>query len=102
MTQTTYQTGKTLKFPMWLVFSSNGDVRVTRREPRSLSRDERALYLEATLPMSLWETPVLRASLNVAEAAPGASTRLDITAASEALKGALGVDIDLQVRGPEA
>lgn len=102
MTQVTYQAGKTLKFPMWLVFSSNGDVRVTRREPKSLGRDERALFLEATLPMSLWSTPVLRASLNVAEAEPGATMKLDITAASEALRVALGVDIDLQVRGPEA
>jgi hypothetical protein len=102
MTQTTYRTGKVVKFPMWLIFSSNGDVRVTRREPRTLSRDERALFLEATLPLSLWETPVLRASLNVAEAEPGASARIDLTAASEALRGALGVDIDLQVREPEA
>lgn len=101
MTQVTYQMGKTLKFPMWLVFTSSGDVRVTRREPKSLGRDERALFLEATLPLSLWSTPVLRASLNVAEAEPGASARLDITAASEALRGALGVDIDLQVRGTE-
>lgn len=100
MTQTTYRTGKTIKFPMSLIFSSTGDVHVTRREPRSLSRDERSLFLEATLPLSLWATPVLRASLNVAEAEPGASAKIDLVAASEALRGALGVDIDLQVREP--
>lgn len=96
MAKTSYRTGDKLKFPMWLVFHRNGTVRLTRTAGQ-VSRDERALFLDATLPISLWDTPSLRASLEVQSAEPGAEVRLDVVAASEALKGALGVDIDLRV-----
>lgn len=100
MSKVSYTCGNVINYPMWLIFSRNGDVRLTRREPGQLSRDERALRLDATLPLSLWEIPVLHASLNIESPEAGASINLDLTAAGEALKGALGLDIDLQVREP--
>ena len=102
MSTVSYEVGKTMKFPLWLIFSDTGEVRMTRREPSRLARDERALFLEATLPLSLWATPALSARLTVEAPGTPATVKLDLAAASEALKGALGVDIDLQVREPEA
>jgi hypothetical protein len=102
MSKVSYTSGEVIQFPLWLIFNLDGSVRLTRREPGQLSRDERALRLDAALPLSLWATPVLSATLSVEAPGSPAMVQIDVTAASEALRGALGVDIELQVRGPEA
>jgi hypothetical protein len=88
------------RFDFWLVFDKEGPMRLTRKAGK-LSRNERALFVQATLPQSLWETPTLKASIVVAD--PGSAQRsVDVAAAAEAVRQAIGLDIDLQVKQPEA
>jgi len=97
MARQTYRSGNDLIFAMWLIFAKDGSVRMTRTSP-GLDRDERAVALEAKLPLALWATPSLSATLTVeADAAP--AINLDI--ATDALRSALGVDVDLRVVQPE-
>ena len=84
---------------LWLIVDRNGTVRMTRGEP-DLNRNERAVAVTLKLPVSLWSTPRLTATLTVDNPAPGEAT-VDVQAANSALKEALGVDIDLIVRAPE-
>lgn len=93
MSNSTHRTGDSLRFGFWLIFDVDGDVRLTRRPP-SLSRTERAVSMDATLPLVLWATPSLRAQLTVeADATP----TINMEVATAALRSALGVDIDLRV-----
>lgn len=86
-------------FRFWVVFCPTRKPRITIQNPR-LERDERALYIEATLPKSLWSTPQLKATITMDD--PGSvDMSLDVAAASDALKSALGVDIDLKIMRPE-
>lgn len=96
MAQISYQHGYTMKFPLWLVFDRDGTVKLYRKSP-VLGRDERAMYLDVSLPLSLWNQPSLRANITVEQTDPDAAVLLDLEAAGAALKGALGVDIDLQI-----
>jgi len=79
----------------WLVFSHDGGVRLTRGTP-SLDRNERGMQLNVKLPHALFRTPSLRASL-VIDAPEPVVPNIDLTAAAEALKASLGVDIDLKI-----
>jgi len=79
----------------WLAFDSSGGVRLTRGSP-SLSRNERGMQLNVKLPHALFRTPSLRASL-VIDAPEPVVPNIDLTAAAEALKASLGVDIDLKI-----
>lgn len=83
-------------FDFWLVFSSSGSIRQTKREP-DVSRDERKMFVKALLPKSLWSSPALRATINVTDDNHEPKFELDLTAAGDALRGALGVDIDMKV-----
>lgn len=84
-----------LTFHFWLVFDSDGSMRMSRTEP-SCSRTEHRMKLQATLPKSLWRTPSLSASIELSD--PGAPPlNIDVTAAQEALRTALGVDVDVRV-----
>lgn len=88
-----------LLFHFWLVFSSDGSMRMSRTEP-SCGRDEHKMKMDATLPKSLWKTPTL--SGNIVLKDPGTPpVTIDIAAAQDALRSALGVDIDLRVTTPE-
>ncbi|MER8999949.1 hypothetical protein NKJ52_20875 [Mesorhizobium australicum] len=82
-------------YGFWLVFEEAGGIRLARTSP-SLDRAERAMFIQANLPRSLWQTPSLRASIGV-QAGPNGGYSVDLSVASEALRGALGVDVDLQV-----
>lgn len=84
-----------IEYSFWLVFDDAGGMRLSRGEP-SCGRAERAMQISATLPKALFATPRLSAKIAVAGDVP--ETTIDITAASEALRGALGVDVDLVVR----
>jgi hypothetical protein len=83
-------------FDFWLVFSSSGRVRQTVREP-DVSRDERKMFVHAALPKSLWHSPSLRATITVTDDNHEPKFELDLTAAGDALRSALGVDIDMRV-----
>lgn len=96
MSKMTKHRGDDLIFPVWLVFHKNGAVRLCRREP-DLSRDERCMYVEAKLPLTLWEVPTLRASIAVDGAG---APKVDLEIACDTIRAALGVDVDLQVVGP--
>ncbi|HEU5019665.1 MAG TPA: hypothetical protein VFT69_17035 [Pseudolabrys sp.] len=52
--------------------------------------------MEATLPNALWETPSLRGKIEVSD--PGsAAMSFELEAAADAVKKAVGLDIDLRV-----
>ena len=74
-------------------------MKLTRTKPGT-KRDERAMFLQITLPNSLWATPELRATITVDEM--GQPLRIDVAAASEALRSVLGVDVDVQVTASPA
>ncbi|MRX32781.1 hypothetical protein [Aminobacter sp. MDW-2] len=82
-------------YGFWLVFEEGGGVRLTRTEP-ALDRAERSMFLNATLPRSLWNTPTLRANIGVKHG-PEGGFNIDLDVAADALRAALGVDVDLRV-----
>lgn len=87
-------------FDFWLVFSSIGRVRQTVREP-DVACDERKMFVRALLPKSLWSSPSLRATITVTDDNHEPKFEIDLTAAGDALRSALGVDIDVRVVPPE-
>jgi hypothetical protein len=87
------------RFTFWLVFNKNGHIRQTIREP-DVSRDERKLQMTVDLPKSLWSTPALKATVRVTEDNNEPSYVLDLQAAGDALRSALGVDVDIQIVPP--
>ena len=84
---------------LWLIVRKDGYARMTRGHPE-LGRDERAVALTLKLPTALWKVPSLQATLTI-DAPPVPAPIIDVRAASDALSGVLGVDIDLRVREPE-
>lgn len=91
--------GDEIQYSFWLVFDADGGMRFSRGEP-SLDRGERGMACSAVLPRSLFRVPALKATIGISEGVPS-EFRIDIDAASEALRQAIGVDIDLRVVGPE-
>jgi hypothetical protein len=87
------------RFIFWLVFSKNGHIRQTIREP-DVSRDERKMQMQVDLPKSLWSSPALKASVLVTEDNNEPSFTFDLQAAGDALRSALGVDVDIQIVPP--
>lgn len=83
-----------LQFDYWLVFDKDGTMKMTRNRPAA-SRYQRLMFMQSTLPLSLWAAPELKASVTVGEASE--ATVVDVKAASEALKAVLGVDVDVRV-----
>ena len=86
-----------IEYSFWLIFDRAGGVRMSRGEP-SISRGERAMSCTAKLPKSLFKTPELKASIAIGEQIPD-TFQIDVAAASEALKQAVGVDVDLRISG---
>lgn len=84
-----------MEFGFWLIFSKNGGMRMARTEP-SLHRDERSMYCSVTLPKALWQTPQLRATITIADPGPEAH-QFNLSAAGDALKEALGCDVDFRI-----
>jgi hypothetical protein len=91
----------TIKFDFYLTFKANGSVRVTKGYPGQLSRDERAMRMNADIPRGLFTTPELRATIVVPEP-QSEPIQIDIQAASAALRAVIGTDIDLRVVSPPA
>lgn len=84
------------RFNFWLVFDKSGKVRHTVREP-DVSRDERKMFMEVDLPKSLWSSPALKATVRVTDDEHEPKFKIDLTAAGDALRGALGVDVDMRI-----
>lgn len=82
----------------WLIFDSTGGVRLTRGQP-DLSRNERGMSMSVKLPFALFQTPTLRATMTI-DAPQPVVPPIDLTAAAEALKASLGVDIDVRINDP--
>ena len=95
MKQFTVRREDHLEVSLWLAFDSSGGVAMTRRQPL-LSRDERAMALTVKVPLALFNTPQLRATISI-DAPAVAAIQIDATAAAEALRSALGCDIDVRV-----
>lgn len=94
-------TTKSRSYGFWLAFSDSGRVRLTIREP-DITRDERKMYVQAALPLSLWSTPALRATITVTEDDHEPQFNIDLQAAGDAMREALGVDVDIRVVPPVA
>lgn len=84
-----------IEYGFWLVFGSDGSVSSSRMEP-GVGRGQRAIKCTAVLPLALFETPELRATITVAAPVAG-PILIDTVAAAEALKTALGVDVGIKV-----
>lgn len=94
-----YRTGKKTQFGFFLIFSRDPiAVRLTAGEP-ALRRNERALFLDVALPDALFDTPTLRAKLEVEH--PEQAMSIDLAAAAEAVRQAVGMDVEISVKAPE-
>ncbi|MCW2395856.1 MULTISPECIES: hypothetical protein [unclassified Sphingobium] len=69
-------------------------IKVTAGEP-ALLRGQRAINLKMDLPLALFETPAIVARIGIE--APAAPITIDHAAVAEALKVAIGADIDLRI-----
>jgi hypothetical protein len=88
-------TAAKIDYSFWLVFDDAGGMRFSRGEP-ALARNERAMSCRTILPRALFRTPTLRATINVTEGGETAFA-LDVSAVSDALKQAIGCDVDLKI-----
>jgi hypothetical protein len=88
-----------VEFDFWAVFSRDPvSVRVLAGYP-SLGRNERAMNLKVVLPNALFETPSLSASISVA--APEHAPTIDIAGVAEAMRQAIGMDVEITVKDPD-
>jgi hypothetical protein len=85
----------TIEVPLWLIFDVRGNVRLTRGEP-DLARSERAMQMTVTVPLALFKTPTISASLTI-DAPEMAVPQIDLTAAAEALKSVVGCDVHVRL-----
>jgi len=72
-------------------------VKVTAGYP-SLARNERAINLKMELPVALFEAPAITANITIEE--PMQSVTIDASAVAEAVRQAIGLDVDVQVVAP--
>lgn len=97
--QHTLKRGDHNEVAFWLVFDVSGSIRLTRGRP-DLSRNERGMAMLVRVPHALFKTASLSATMTI-EAPDPVVPPIDLTAATEALKQALGVDIDVRIVMPE-
>lgn len=99
---------KTVEIDCWLTIDpGNGatawnrrpSVRVSAGEPKA-DRRERSINLRMSLPLALFETPLLTASIVVGE--PSQSMSIDTAAVAEAVRQVVGMDVRIEVGMPEA
>lgn len=95
---------KALELDFWLTigrgaspFNGKPSVKVTAGYP-ALGRNERALNLKMSLPLVLFETPSLSATIKVEQ--PTQSVHIDADAVAEAVRGVVGMDVDIRVQEP--
>lgn len=96
---------KSLDLDFWLTVgrgTGNSDrpsVKISAGYP-NLARNERAINLKVKLPLALFETPSLTASIIVEH--PEQAVTIDTTAVAEAVRGCIGMDVSVAVAEPEA
>ncbi len=79
--------------------SQRPSVRATANQP-SLARNERAVNITMELPIALWESPAIKASFVVDS--PATVVTIDAGAVAQAVRQAIGMDIDIAIAVPEA
>lgn len=95
-----HESGRLLFLDFWLTvgrsetYSERPAVRVTASYPK-LARNERTINLKMELPLVLFETPSLSATITVD--APAQAVQIDAMAAVEAVRQAIGMDVDIRV-----
>lgn len=95
---------KKLLLDFWLTIgrgtggSQRPSVKVSAGYP-NLARNERAINLKIGLPLALFETPSISATINVES--PAEVVSIDTAAIAEAVRQAIGLDVDIRVAGPE-
>jgi hypothetical protein len=101
MKPATSRTATHLTYTFWLTFDVQGGMKMSRGQP-IVGRGERAMQCSATLPRTLFDIPTMRAQITITD--PGEKALdFDLHATGDALRKALGVDVDLQiVQPPEA
>lgn len=99
MRRNTMRQGDKWAIGLWLVFKSTGDVRLAHTEP-ALDSNERAMFITAYVPFSLFRTPQLRGTITLSEAG-GEPAVINLAAAEAALTEALGAAVELTIKGAE-
>ena len=95
---------KALHLDFWLTFgrglngSERHSVKISAGYP-NLARNERAINLKVKLPLALFETPSLTASIIVEH--PEQAVTIDTTAIAEGVRGCIGMDVSVAVAEPE-
>lgn len=84
-----------IEYSLWLIFDDKGGVRLSRLRA-GLNRNERAVALTVKLPTSIFKVPELKVTLTVPAGANDIPP-INIEAATEALRAAVGCDIDVKV-----
>lgn len=91
----------TLLLDFWLTIARGHrpSVKVNADYPKSLGRNERTINLKMSLPLALFETPTISASINVEQ--PTDTVHIDTAAIAEAVRGVIGMDVQIEVQQPE-
>lgn len=79
--------------------SGRPSVRVTAAYP-NLARNECTINLKMELPIALFQSPTLQARIKVDQ--PEQVFTIDAETIAEAVRGVIGMDVDIQVAGPSA
>ncbi len=79
--------------------SDRPSVKATAGYP-SLARNERAINMKMELPIALFEAPSLSASIKVES--PAQAVTINAETVAEAVRQAIGMDVDIQISRGEA
>jgi len=77
-------------------YSDRPSVRATATYPK-LARNERTINLKMELPIALFETPSMVARIRVD--APEQVVTIDAETIAEAVRGVIGMDVDIRIAG---
>lgn len=80
-----------IEYGYWLAFDKHGSVSFSRGQP-SLASGWRAMHCQTRIPLALFSTPQLSATIDV-KADGSSDVQIDVAAAEAALKQVLGVDV---------
>lgn len=83
-------------FDLHLRLKKNGSAQLTMKPPQAVAADERYMKLHIDVPLSIFETPTLSATITVHD--KGQDVELNVEAMSDALSKASGLTIELDVK----
>ncbi|MBZ9873117.1 hypothetical protein LB542_19910 [Mesorhizobium sp. BR1-1-9] len=93
-------TAPVIKYSFWLVFNDAGSAPRCTKNPPALAIDERAMWVKAELPRSLFTRPQMTATIQVNEVLQE-PFHVDIEAAETVLSEVLGATVVFTVQPPE-